>query len=112
MCSDILQAGFPKRKLKVMDVVLLPGNHIQDTRPSALRGLSSCTVSDLPVSCDQVPEDFSHTLSGTRVPVAGRNSKERGKRQWGWGTLLDIKRSSISIAGDYKQVNPFLQGHY
>lgn len=83
MCSDILQAGFPKRELRVMDVVLLPGNHIQDTRPSALRGLSSCTVSDLPVSCDQVPRDFSHTLSGTRVPVAGRNSKERGKRNGG-----------------------------
>lgn len=101
VCSDILQASFPRQKLRVMDVALLPGNHIQDTQPSALRGLSSCIVSDLPVSRDQIPEDFSHTLSGTWVPLAGKNSERKEVVRGGvGGTLLKRKRGNISVADE------------
>lgn len=107
VCSDILQANFPKQKLREMDVAWLPGNHIQDTQPSNLSGLNGCTVSDLPVSCGWIPEDSNLIVSGTWVPVAGRNSRqeERGSKRkdtrrekgvgWGRHTAVYQERQDL-----------------
>lgn len=44
MCSDILQATFPKRRLKIMDVTFLPGNLLCKAQSGTLRGLGSLGV--------------------------------------------------------------------
>lgn len=83
MYSDILQATFPKLKLKIMDVTFLPGNLLHKAQSRTLRGPSSLGLYQ---TCQFLVSGAPNSSTGPSVgrhgllQLAGIQRKEEGRQ--------------------------------
>ena len=112
MCSDILPATFPKRRLNIMDVTFLPGNLLCKAQSGTLRGLGSLGVYQTclllaigaPISSTGQSVRRYGFLLQANSKRGGRKGDRDRKRERKW---LNIQRGPIPITDEksFKESN-------